>query len=77
MLQCSSEILTSYIPVYLMVCGMQLLLPFAFVMIFTSFNYESVPIPVRGLIHGLIWPKYWVEESEAKRAVLARRHCCC
>ena len=55
-----------------MVCGMQLLLPFAFVMIFTQFSYEVVPIYVRGLIHGIIWPKYWILESEEKKRVLEK-----
>lgn len=70
--QCSSEILTSFIPVYLMVCGMQLLLPFVFVLIFTHFRYEVVPTYVRGLIHGIIWPKYWILETKEKMLLLEK-----
>ena len=50
---------------------MQLLIPFAFVMIFTHVPYQTVPTAVRGLIHGIIWPKYWVEESDEKEKDLS------
>lgn len=54
-----------------MVAGMQLLLPFAFLMIFTKFDYNSVPTVLRPLIHGLMWPKYWIAESQEKEKLLA------
>ena len=53
-----------------MVAAMQLLLPFAFVMIFTKLPYEFMPVPLRPLIHGIIWPKYWIAVSNIKKADL-------
>ena len=64
--QCSSAILTAYIPVYLYIYALQILLPFAYVGLLTFFKYDNFPTFMRALLHAIMWPKYFISKSHGQ-----------
>lgn len=61
---CSSVVLTSYIPVFLFVYSIQIIVPIVYVCFFTSITYASVPNAFQKVIQGVFWPAHW-EKREA------------
>ena len=61
--QCGSEVLKSYIPVFLLGYSIQLVLPLIFVAALTSLSHDSISPSIRMLFHGIIWPEYWLQAS--------------
>ena len=57
--QCSSVVLTSYIPVFIYTYMFRLLLPFG-VIIISLLPYTSIPKIVSAKFPGIFWPDYWV-----------------
>lgn len=63
--QCSSVVLTSYIPVFIYSYMLLLMLPFgAFVL--TCIPYKRIPKMLRTKFPGIIWPDYWITNREGR-----------
>ena len=60
---CSSVLLTSYIPVFLLVYSIQILVPIVYICLFTTTMYTSVPKLLRKVIQGVFWPDYWLKNE--------------
>ena len=67
--QCASAVLTSYIPVFLLGYSIQLMLSLIILTALTYVSYDSLPFAVRTMLHGIMWPEYWLQDSDD---VLAR-----
>jgi len=67
--QCASAVLTSYIPVFLLGYSIQLMLSLIILTALTYVSYASLPFAVRTMLHGIMWPEYWLQDSDD---VLAR-----
>ena len=68
--QCGSAvILASYIPVFLLGYSIQLLLPLCVLMSLTYLPYESISPCVRHMLHGLLWPEYWLRQESHVRTL--------
>jgi len=68
---CTSTILTSYIPVYLFVYAIQLLVSVLLVVVLTSIEYTSLPAWLRKGLHGVFWPGHeWISDSTKPRDLL-------
>ena len=65
---CSSVLLTSFIPVYILVSSFQALVPLIQVCLFTSSKYTSFPKPLRKVLFGIFWPDYWKENQSSASA---------
>ena len=59
--QCSSRIITAYVPVFVYIYSFQILLPAIYLSLLSFLNYEDIPKPCRLLFHAVMWPNYWVE----------------
>jgi hypothetical protein len=62
---CSSVLLTSFIPVFILVCALQLLLPLVQVCLFASSKYTHFPKPLRKVLFGIFWPEYWRKDNSS------------
>jgi hypothetical protein len=60
---CSSVVLTNYIPVFIFVYSIQLLVPMVYICFFTSTTYPSLPNVIKKMIHGVFWPQYWRKDA--------------
>ena len=67
--QCGSVVLTSYIPVFLLGFSIQLLLPFIVLVSLTYLTYDSLSPSVRMMLHGILWPEHWLQNSEDTSAL--------
>ena len=67
--QCGSVVLTSYIPVFLLGYSIQLVLPLIVLAVLTNVSHDSMPSSVHKVIHGIIWPEYWLSGSDDVLAV--------
>ena len=59
--QCGSVVLTSYIPVFLLGHAIQLMLPLIVLTLVAYFPYNSLSPFVQKMLHGVIWPEFWLE----------------
>jgi hypothetical protein len=62
--QCASAILTSYIPVYMYIYSLQILLPFAYVLLLTWFKYDDFPRAFHPLLHAMMCPKHFSKQAQ-------------
>jgi len=68
---CTSTILTSYIPVYVFVYTIQLLVSILVVVVLTSVEYTSLPAWLQKGLHGVFWPGHeWVSDLLVPRDLL-------
>ena len=56
---CSSVILTSYIPVYIYMYTLLALAPFASIMFISACKYEWIPTLIQVRMPGIMWPLHW------------------
>jgi hypothetical protein len=68
---CTSTILTSYIPVYVFVYAIQLLVSVLLVVVLTSVEYTSLPRWLQKGLHGVFWPGHeWISDRIVPRDLL-------
>lgn len=60
---CGSIILTAYIPVYIYLYIINILVTIATPIICLSTKYDSYPVWLRSQVMGIIWPSYWENEK--------------
>ena len=65
--QCSSVVLTSYVPVFILGFSIQLLLPFVAILLLTYVPFGSIPAFVRQGVHGVVAPEYWLQLGDSAR----------
>jgi len=63
--ECASVLLTAYIPVFLLGYAIQLILPLVMLVILVHIPHKSVSPAIYAMIHGIIWPQYWLQGGEA------------
>ena len=74
--QCGSVLLTSYIPVFLLGYSIQILLPAIVLVLSAHSPYKSIPPLIHDMLHGLLWPKQWIEcGDEFVRNMYIVDHC--
>jgi hypothetical protein len=62
---CFSNILTAYIPVYLLTYCLKIIVPALMSYVLATFvSYEKLPEPVRSRVRGALWPSYWPRRRE-------------
>lgn len=61
--QCRSVVLTAYIPVFLLGYALQMLLPYV-VLALTYVPYSDLAPSARNVLHGIIWPEYWLQVDD-------------
>ena len=62
---CSSALLTSFIPVFILVTSLQIILPVLQLCIFTAMRYNSVPKSLRRVLFGVFWPEVWPHNNNS------------
>jgi hypothetical protein len=68
---CTSTILTSYIPVYVFVYAIQLLVSMLLMVVLTSVEYSSIPAWLQKGLHGVFWPGHeWISDRIVPRDLL-------
>lgn len=68
---CTSTILTNYIPVYVFVYAIQLLVIVLQVTVLASVKYTSLPKLLQRGLHGVFWPNHeWVSSRVEPRGIL-------
>lgn len=62
---CSSTLVTTFVPVYMFVYCIELLIPVLYLYVFTGTEYEHYSgLLKRSFLHGIFWPEYWNPEGE-------------
>ena len=61
--QCTSVLLTAYIPVFIYTYSLQLIAPFVFLFLLCFIKYTALPRAIRKSIPGLLFPDNWSRDS--------------
>lgn len=70
---CSSVLLTTYIPVYIFMFSLQIIMSPMTVLVMGGMDYSSMWVQWRRLSHGIVWPARWSKES-CTRSVSVTSH---
>jgi hypothetical protein len=63
---CGSTLLAAYLPVYLYVYSIQLLLPLLSSLLLSRWvSYPSLPLAIRKKLPGVLWPHHWLAKNSA------------
>lgn len=63
--QCSSTLLEAYVPVLIIGFCLQSLAPFIlYLLIVSGMKYTDIPLSIRNIFHGLLWPEYWCRPED-------------
>ena len=63
---CSSSLLASFIPVFILVSAIQILFSIFQVVMFTSIKYVDIPQNFRRMMFGIFWPEYWSSNTHSE-----------
>ena len=78
--QCSSAVLTSYIPVFVYAYMFQLMLPIG-VFVMTCIPFCTIPLSLRDKFPGIFWPEFWVSSdpenlTDVERKLISNHEAC-
>ena len=61
--QCTSVLLTAYIPVLIYTYSLQIIAPFIFLFLLCFIKYTTFPRPLRKAVPGILFPSNWSKDS--------------
>ena len=62
---CSSTLVTTFVPVYMFVYSIEVLIPMLYLFFFTYLDYSQFSRHLKiSFLHGIFWPEYWNFEGE-------------
>lgn len=66
---CSSVVLSSFVPVFMFLYAIQVLLPLLYLLLFTGMKYPAfLPEAVLKSVNGVFWPDYWQRTTPLRAA---------